>query len=301
MKRLFFILMGFMFAFAVLLTSCEGEKNDVVTYKVTVATSGNGSVAILNNGRTTIDIQSGLSVTVIATPDAGYEFVGWFVANTDVPASVVSEYTFIVEENVNLIAEFKQIFVPEAIDLGLPSGTKWASCNVGASRPEESGDYYAWGDCVVKDDYNWVTYIWADGAYNRILKYSTNGRYGTFDDKSVLDTEDDVASVKWGGNWRMPTYEEIKELKEECSWQWVTVNDMKGKLVTGPNGNSIFLPAAGRRSDTYLNSYESYGYYSTKTLDNNCDKSITLNFYHNYEYIGSENRYYGLSVRPVCD
>lgn len=134
----------------------------------------------------------------------------------------------------------------EWVDLGLPSGTLWATCNVGANSPEEYGDYFAWGETFSKDYYDWTTYKWCNGSMDGITKYSygVNGFAGF---KSELEPEDDVAYVHWGPSWRMPTLAQQDELREHCTWTWTTLNGVNGCLVTGPNGNSIFLPAAGYR------------------------------------------------------
>ncbi len=151
-----------------------------------------------------------------------------------------------------------------AVDLGL--SVKWASCNVGAKSPEEYGGYYAWGETEEKTDYSWSTYKWCNGSYDNLTKYCTSSSYGTVDNKTTLDPEDDVAHVQWGGNWRMPTLDEIKELCDKCSWEWTEVNGIKGQKVTGSNGNSIFLPAAGYRNGTEVHYRGSYGYYWSGTL-----------------------------------
>ena len=114
----------------------------------------------------------------------------------------------------------------DAIDLGL--SVKWASCNIGASSPERTGGYYACGETEVKSNYTWETY-----------KYYANGKYTSIG-TSICGTQYDVAHVKWGGQWRMPTLAELKELVNECTWTWTTLNGVKGMKVTGPNGNSIF-------------------------------------------------------------
>ena len=130
----------------------------------------------------------------------------------------------------------------EAVDLGLPSGIKWATCNVGATKPEEFGGYYAWGETEEKDDYSWGTYKWCNGSSTTMTKYCIDSSYGTVDNKTVLDLEDDVAHVKWGGSWRMPTRAEQEELRNNCTWTWTTQNAVNGYKVTSKtNGNSIFL------------------------------------------------------------
>lgn len=171
---------------------------------------------------------------------------------------------------------------PEAVDLGL--SVKWASFNLGASKPEEYGDYYAWGETETyyssynpltwKDDkvegYDWSSYSWCEGGENTFTKYNYNHSCGTVDNNMVLDSEDDVAQVKLGGGWRMPTNAEWTELRENCTWTWVTnYNDsgINGRLVTANKGNSIFLPAAGYRYySIYLNDVASNGWYWSSSL-----------------------------------
>ena len=188
----------------------------------------------------------------------------------------------------------------EAIDLGLPSGIKWATCNVGANSPEEYGGYYAWGETEEKSYYDWSTYKWCNGIRNTITKYCTSSDFGTVDNKTVLDPEDDVAHVKWGGSWRMPTKAEQDELRNSCTWTWTTQNGVKGYRVTGPNGNSIFLPAAGCRygTDVYNRGY--YGiYWSSSLYSLSSFYAYFLDFYESLYDWGSGYRYYGRSVRPV--
>lgn len=190
----------------------------------------------------------------------------------------------------------------EYVDLGLPSGTKWATCNVGASKPEEYGGYYAWGETEEKDDYCWKTYKWGDGDRNSLslTKYCTSSSYGTVDNKTVLDPEDDVAHVKWGGTWRMPTIVEIKELQNECTWRSGNRRGVNGYLVTGPNGNSIFLPAAGYRGGEEVRSRGTEGLYWSSSLDSdNRDFAFYLYFERDFYDRYFNWRDLGQSVRPV--
>ena len=188
----------------------------------------------------------------------------------------------------------------EYVDLGL--SVKWATCNVGASSPEDYGDYYAWGETETKSTYDWSTYKWCKGSYNTMTKYCTDSYYGTVDNKTVLDPEDDVAHVKWGGSWRMPTVADQDELREKCTWTWTTQNGKKGYKVTSKsNGKSIFLPAAGYRLNSSLNNAGTSGYYWSASLDESSP------YYAWYVDFGSSNvsrydfyRCYGRSVRPVC-
>ena len=190
----------------------------------------------------------------------------------------------------------------EAIDLGLPSGIKWATCNVGANSPEEHGGYYAWGATEEKSNYDWSTYKWCNGSENTMTKYCTNSNYGIVDNKTVLDPEDDVAHVKWGGSWRMPTTEEQRELLNKCTWTWTTQNGVKGYRVTGPNGNSIFLPAAGFRLRTNVLRRGYYVDYRSSSLhsDFSCD-AYCLYFYDSHCGCYGSYRCSGKSVRPVSE
>ena len=157
----------------------------------------------------------------------------------------------------------------EWVDLGLPSGTLWATCNVGASNPEELGSYFAWGETATKDFYEWSTYKWCNGSETTMTKYCTNSDYGNdgfVDNKTELDPEDDAAYVNWGPSWRMPTTEQQCELYENCSSDWTTQNGVNGRLFTGPNGNTMFLPAAGYRWCASLYDAGSWGYYWSRTL-----------------------------------
>lgn len=181
-----------------------------------------------------------------------------------------------------------------AVDLGL--SVKWACCNVGAEEPWEFGGYYAWGETEEKSDYDWDTYKWCRcNEYNyacTITKYDS-----PVDNKTVLDPEDDVAHVKWGGSWRMPTLEEQKELLNECTWKQIELNGVNGYRVTGPNGNSIFLPAAGYRYGAELRDRGTGGAYWSSSLNGNGYAAYGLYSRRCCSY----GRYDGLSVRPVCE
>lgn len=187
-----------------------------------------------------------------------------------------------------------------AVDLGL--SVKWAGCNVGANSPEEYGDYFAWGETEEKTDYSWSTYKWCNGSFNTQTKYCTSSSYGTVDNKTTLDLEDDVAHVQWGGSWRMPTKAEQDELRAKCDWEWTTMNGVKGYQVTGPNGNSIFLPAAGHRNGTEVFYRGSFGYFWSGTLNEHYSYgAYGLLFYSGSTTGATYYLNYGLPVRPVTE
>ena len=191
------------------------------------------------------------------------------------------------------------------VDLGL--SVKWATLNIGAGDPSDCGDYYAWGETETKSDYSWSTYKWCNGSYNTLTKYNSNGSYGTVDNKTSLDPVDDVAHVKWGGNWRMPTNAEIDELRTNCTWSIYGYGYRVISNIEGYTDRSIFLPFTGYRENGYLYQQDQddydYGHYWSSSLDNSYPR---LAYYLYYTYYGrtistSEgNRYIGRCVRPVC-
>lgn len=135
---------------------------------------------------------------------------------------------------------------PQRVDMGLPSGTIWADRNIGANYPEDYGCYYAWGETSPKIDYSWATYFDAldsnGGAFRTYFLYDKNFNKGK---TTIVGTERDAALKNWGKSWLMPTGPQIEELFDKCTWKWTKRNGKNGYLITGPNGNSIFLPAAG--------------------------------------------------------
>ena len=191
----------------------------------------------------------------------------------------------------------------EYVDLGLPSGTLWATCNVGANSPEEYGDYFAWGETEPKNYFDWSTYKWCNGSDTTLTKYcsiSSSGYNGFVDNKTELDPEDDAAYVNWGGNWRMPTYDQFNELKSECTWTWTTQNGVNGRQVTGPNGNSLFLPAAGYGDDGWLFDARLRGDYWSRTLGSSTPSSAnSVYFSSGGVYWNGDYRTYGFTVRAV--
>ncbi len=188
------------------------------------------------------------------------------------------------------------------VDLGLPSGTIWATRNVGASVPEDYGDYFAWGETAPKDNYDWSTYKWCNGSYNTMTKYCTYSSYGYngfTDGKTELDPSDDAACANYPGG-RMPSPEQIHELTVNCTWQWTQRNGVNGRLVTGPNGNTIFLPAAGYCWYESPNGVGSSGYYWSRALISSHPHCAWSKF-SNSGYAGwiTGTRCYGFTVRAV--
>ena len=185
------------------------------------------------------------------------------------------------------------------VDLGL--SVKWATMNVGATSPEDYGDYFAWGETEPKEEYNWSTYKWCDGDYNNMTKYCSSSDFGIVDNKTKLEPEDDAATVNWGGAWRMPTKEEQVELIIECNWTLDTMNGVDGYTVTGPNGNSIFLPMPGYFFDTNVEDVGINGtYWSSELKSDYSSQAYVIDMYNDGDIsLFANSRYYGLSIRPV--
>lgn len=194
-----------------------------------------------------------------------------------VKLSDVKDITFAEELDVN------------AVDLGLPSGTKWADRNVGASAPEEYGSYFAWAETATKRNYKQDTYqYYVDGAYQDI-------------GWNIAMTDKDAAHVMWGGSWETPDSVHAKELVDNCTWTWTKLNDVAGYEVKGPNGNSIFLPAAGIRVSRRTSFDETGGKYACSDSD---PARPMGNYYINFfddevEGVSYTYRWYGLTVRPI--
>ena len=192
----------------------------------------------------------------------------------------------------------------EYVDLGLPSGTLWATMNVGAKVPEEYGDYFAWGETAPKQVYSWSTYKWCNGESNSITKYCTfsnSGYNGFTDGKTELEPEDDAATVNWGSMAQMPSLTQIKELVNLCSWEWTMRNQVYGQLVTGPNGNTIFLPATGYSMDSSVYLGGSCGFSWTRTLGDGISGAACNLNYESGSVIwrNKYSRNYGFTVRAV--
>jgi len=212
----------------------------------------------------------------------------------------------------------------EWVDLGLPSGLLWAKCNLGATKPEEYGDYYAWGETSTKEVYTWETYKYCtavdeEGWFKTLSKYNTISRYGSPDNLTTLQTSDDVATQKLGNGARMPTETEWNELLDNTTSEWTTENGVYGRRLTASNGKSLFLPAAGYRWGSELYYAGGVGNYWSSSLDaddpdnpdnawvflfssddpDNPDNAWVFLFSSDGQGMSYDFRYGGLSVRPV--
>ncbi len=252
----------------------------------------------------------------------GYTFIGWNTVQGGSGASYTDQQTITATADLTLYAQWKSngtnptpsptpgptppntLNGHEFVDLGLPSGIRWATCNVGSTTPEGYGDYFAWGETTTKETYNWSVYRYCNGDYNTLTKYCNNADYGNngfTDALTTLEASDDAATANWGAGWRMPTHSEMQELYDNCTVTWTTQNGVNGCLFTGPNGNSIFLPAAGRRDGSELYDAGSCGYYWSSLLyTGSTDHAWHLYFYSDDHYMYDGRRTYGRSVRAVC-
>lgn len=196
--------------------------------------------------------------------------------------------------------------VGNAVDLGL--SVLWADMNVGAKAPEQSGYYYAWGEISPIHDkpVEWATYKWCEGNEHHLTKYNTKEEFGKVDNLTTLQPCDDVAHVRWGGDWRMPTADELQELCDKCTWEWIILNNQPGNRITGPNGNSIFLPATGMYNhkgyDTAMSGKR--GYLWSSTLNPDSPEKTSYLWHHEKNHgtqRGTTERRPGIAVRPVQD
>ena len=209
---------------------------------------------------------------------------------------IIYSYSGTQEQNLHYAFAQRLVhdtIVPEAVDLGL--SVKWATFNVGATSPEDYGDYFAWGETETKETYSWATYKW--GTSSNLTKYNTT------DGKTILDLDDDAAYVNWGGKWRMPSKEEVDELTQQCNWIWTTHNNVNGYKVTGPNGNSIFLPAAGYKGAGPTYPAGEDGLYWTNTKEKQqYSYLIVLHDDAPPTQVGARGtRCFGFTIRPVYD
>lgn len=256
-------------------------------------TSGNGSF-IVRSSDTSIAtaILSGFSVNVTAVAEGTAT-----ITVTDIRSGQTATISVTANFLPESMLDCPDDNHPHAIDLGLPSGLKWSCCNVGATKPSGSGGYYAWGETTTKSKYNDVTYLYGsgrdsdnDGWYDNNWSVQNLG-------SNISGTKYDVAHVKWGGSWKMPTQDETKELYNNCARKWVTINDTKGYMYTSNiNGRSIFLPASGYRVDTRLEYYNNYGRYWTSS----CSSNMGL-YFDTYGSWWSEYRCYGMPVRAISE
>lgn len=254
--------------------------------------------------------QTGIATQIAGVTDAINDLVAEVNSGNTSAAAALAQIIQKLEELKGSIGGGGTTPSPvEYVDLGLPSGLKWAKCNLGAPKPSEPGDHYAWGETDPKAEYTWATYKWMQAGQSEakyITKYTiadgeTGGIWydssGAFigDNKTALVAADDAATAKLGSPWRMPTIDEFQELIDKCTWTWTTQDGVNGYQVDGPNGNAIFLPAGYLVIGSYRAGY--YWSSSLSTTESDCAYSLDLNS--DRYFIARTYRYFGCTVRPV--
>ena len=283
---------------------------------LTISTSDNGTIETDVNGR----YEPGSTVTVTAKPDDGYGFMRWSDGNTDNPRTIT-----IGNEDISLKALFAILVFAPTVDLGLESGTLWATCNLGAAKPWDKGDYYAWGETQTKYDFSWETYKYCKGSKETLTKYCFDAKYGYegfTDDLTILLPEDDAATAVLGSDYSMPTDVEWKELGSQCYWVWTTNynnQNVSGYIIYKAKSSSdkgIVVYDGGTPSASYsfydshiflpaTNASASGGDYWMASLDEyrHCPIwACACYFNSNGVYADgthSNNRFYDFSIRPV--
>ena len=284
-------------------TSSESEILAVGgTRTVTFSTSDDWTVVCQNPSWVSVDKTSG---------SAGVNTIA-LTFSTNTQGTSRTDITYIKSKNTNLqnlkitTIQKGDYFYDghEYVDLGLPSGTLWATCNIGANKPEECGDYFAWGETTAKSDYNWDTYKWCNGSSNTMTKYCTNSGFGLVDNKKELDSEDDAATANWGNNWCMPTYDQAVELfnSSYTTTEW----NNRGLLIKSKsNGKTVFLPftAYFYNKSKWINNGGFEGAYWCRSLSSARVGYVAYAIFFSRENysIGGHSRYYGYTVRPVVN
>ena len=272
---------------------------------VASASTGGTSVTVATNG---VESDFYIAVLPVSYPagisvdcyDENDELI--FTKKTGRAINMVSVHGGLKILNLGNMQEWTPVSLPVEVDLGL--SVKWARYNVGATRPEEYGDYFAWGETSPKSEYKWGNYSYGTAKNGPFSEYVLDANYGTVDHKTVLDLEDDAAHAAWGNDWRMPSKEEWEELKSNCTWTWTTMNGVPGYKVTsrksGYTANFIFLPANGMLSGSSVSDVGTVGNYWTSSI------SADYPYYAISPYLDSSSkssgncyRYFGLGVRPV--
>ena len=303
-------------------TTEDGAKEAICVVTVSPATVSVTGVSLDN---TSLSLEEGKTATLTATvspSNATNKAVTWSSSNTSVATVSTSgvvtaksagsaTITCTTEDGAKkaTCVVTVQTTTFEAVDLGMVVDGKkilWAPFNLGATKEYEFGDYYAWGETETKSVYSWSTYKYCKGSFSSLTKYNTSKAYGSVDNKTVLEEADDVAHVKLGGNWRMPTEAEWSWIRNNCHKEWTSDYEgtgVAGLIVTGKNGNKIFLPATGIKSGNSLLNVGSWGNYWCSTLGEGGSygaESVDFSSGGGLSRSGYE-RYKGLSVRPVLE
>ena len=270
---------------------------------------GNAEVGIMYDSKLNFEGGQSVAATVL---DGNNKFT---VTVTGLEAATTYYYKSYVKNGMAVqygaVKSFTTQECQMVVDLGL--SVLWAVSNLSETglcpNPYDYGAYYAWGETETKEKYSWETYKFGTSTYGPLSKYNTSSSYGTVDNKTVLDPEDDVAHVKLGDNWRVPTYAEWKELRNNCTWTWTdnyNGTGIAGRIVTsnveGYKDKSIFLPVAGYRLDADLYGAGSLGGYWSSSLNTDYPSYAWYVYFDSSDVDGYRGyRYDGFSVRPVSE
>ncbi len=286
MKKVYFLVFAIVSVMGLIaISGCDKKETYTVTF------DANGGTGTMVSQTFTEGEQQPLTKNAFARE--GYTFAGWNTIQAGTGTSYRDEEAITVVSDMTLYAQWTENAAsggdPSAplgghayVDLGLPSGTLWATCNVGADTPEGNGNYYAWGETATKEVYDNANYTYSDSP-------------------ATLPASADAAAAIWGNGWRMPTKDEFVELFSNCTNEWTAQNGVVGRLFTATNGNSLFLPASGARLDDILDGIGEYGYYWSSSLDSDhTEAAWALTSITDDCGASSVERYFGMSVRPVC-
>lgn len=304
----------------------EGVKYVTLKGNNSEDVAGKFRISMDNNGRPTApEVIEGVK-SIILTPPNGEAFeVGQMYYITLLPQvfnngftvsfetdtelgsrSITSKATFL-RSKYNTGVEFDKVIEwtyvggVKAVDLGL--SVKWASVNLGANSPEETGDFLAWGELEPKLNYDWSTYKWCMGTEKSLIKYNSSNTYGVVDNKTAYDSSDDAASVRLGDYWRTPTSVEVKELIDGCTWKKTTLNGVVGYLgISEATDCSIFFPLTGVFRGASISEIGETAVYWTSEVHSPANQAHSFYFMSSkYSSDGNDERRYGYCVRPVCD
>ena len=313
MKRSIFLLFAIVsVAGMIAISGCKKKETYTVTF------NANGGTGTMQSQ--TFNEGEAQALTRNAFTYDGYTFAGWNTVQDGSGASYPDGYTLIATSDMTLYAQWTSngtnpkpsgtLNGHDYVDLGLPSGLLWATCNVGATTPEGYGDFFAWGETTPKEIYNLSTYRFFNDDDDTFTKYYirshvNDGTAEVFTDNlTTLEASDDAATANWGAGWRMPTEDEMRELLRNCTMTWTTQNGVPGCLCSGSNGNTIFLPAAGLRGDNDHYEAGNIGIYWSSSLEtvNWSDWDVWSFCFEEWSQCGMEygGRDNGFSVRPVC-
>lgn len=297
MRKVLFLLVAIVSVVGMIaISGCNRPETYTVTF------NSNGGAGTMADQTFTEDEAQALTPNTFTYE--GHTFASWNTVQDGSGTSYTDGQAITATADMTLYAQWTA--VPqrhEYVDLGLPSGTLWATCNVGANAPEESGDYFAWGETAPKEEYTEENYIYYGGVHDN---GHWNGiwytKYNTEDNLLTLLPTDDAATVNWGNGWRMPTETEYRELCSNCTLTLATINGVDGVRYTGTNGNFIFLPSICVYTDERSCNDGNHLYWTSTRYPNYDGATFHYVDFYGEEYCGGcehDGRRVGAPVRPV--